>query len=135
MTISQQLGQLGGRLTAGPPKSQAGQRVIALDRTTVAALRAHRLRQQAERAAAGTQWRDTGYVFTSRYGAPVAPDRLTRIFRRLVADGGLPPVTLHGLRHGAATLALAAGTDLKIVQDQLGRSTITLTADTVKRPA
>jgi hypothetical protein len=40
------------------------------------------------------------------------------------------PVTLHGLRHGAATLALAAGTDLKIVQDQLGHSTITLTADT-----
>jgi integrase len=39
-------------------------------------------------------------------------------------------VTLHGLRHGAATLALAAGTDLKVVQDQLGHSTIALTADT-----
>jgi hypothetical protein len=38
--------------------------------------------------------------------------------------------TLHGLRHGAATLAPAAGADLKIVQDQLGHSTITLTADT-----
>jgi hypothetical protein len=36
----------------------------------------------------------------------------------------------HGLRHGAATLALAAGADLKVVQDQLGHSTITLTADT-----
>jgi Phage integrase family len=55
---------------------------------------------------------------------------VTRLFRRLVAASGLPPVTLHGLRHGAATLALAAGTDLKIVQDQLGHSTITLTADT-----
>jgi hypothetical protein len=33
------------------------------------------------------------------------------------------------LRHGAATLALAAGTDLKVVQDQLGHSTIVLTAD------
>jgi len=39
-------------------------------------------------------------------------------------------VALHGLRHGAATLALAAGTDLKVVQDQLGHSTITLAADT-----
>jgi integrase len=38
-------------------------------------------------------------------GKPVAPDRLTRLFRRLVAESGLPPVTLHGLRHGAATLA------------------------------
>ncbi len=62
--------------------------------------------------------------------APVAPDRLTRIFRRLVTASGLPPVTLHGLRHGAATLALAPGADLKVVQDQLGHSTITLAADT-----
>jgi hypothetical protein len=55
---------------------------------------------------------------------------MTRLFRRLITDSGLPPVTLHG-RHGAATLAqMAAGTDLKIVQDQLGHSTISLTADT-----
>jgi Phage integrase family len=39
-------------------------------------------------------------------------------------------VTLHGLRHGAATLALAARVDLKVVQDQLGHSTVVLTADT-----
>jgi integrase len=130
LTVSGQLQQLGGRLVAGPPKSEAGWRVVALDRTTIAALRAHYARQQAERAAAGAGWAETGYVFTTRAGKPVGPDRLTRLFRRLVAESGLPPVTLHGLRHGAATLALAAGTDLKIVQDQLGHSTISLTADT-----
>jgi site-specific recombinase XerC len=48
---------------------------------------------------------------------------------KLVAASELPPVTLHGLRHGAATLAQAAGTDLKVVRDQLGHSTIVLTAD------
>ena len=130
LTVTGQLQQLGGRLVAGPPKSDAGRRVIALDKTTIAALREHRLRQQAERAAARTWWAETGYVFTTRAGKPVGPDRMTRLFRKLVADAGLPPVTLHGLRHGAATLALAAGTDLKVVQDQLGHSTITLTADT-----
>jgi len=130
LTVTGQLQQLGGRLMAGPPKSDAGRRVIALDKTTIGALRGHRARQQAERAAAGSRWADTGYVFTTATGKPVGPDRLTRLFRRLVAESGLPPVTLHGLRHGAATLALAAGTDLKIVQDQLGHSTIILTADT-----
>jgi len=104
--------------------------VVALDATTVAALREHRGRQAAERQAAGARWTETGYVFTSLTGKPVGPDRLTRMFRQLVAESGLPPVTLHGLRHGAATLALAAGADLKVVQDQLGHSTITLTADT-----
>jgi integrase len=103
--------------------------VIALDRSTIAALREHRVRQRAERAAAGSRWRETGYVFTTGAGKPVGPDRMTRLFRRLVTESGVPPVTLHGLRHGAATLALAVGTDLKIVADQLGRSTIALTAD------
>jgi integrase len=104
--------------------------VIALDATTITALREHRFQQEAERAAAGTRWAGTGYVFTTGTGKPVAPDRMTRLFAKLVAASGLPPVTLHGLRHGAATLALAAGADLKVVQDQLGHSTIVLTADT-----
>jgi integrase len=130
LTVTGQLQQLGGRLVAGAPKSEAGRRVVALDRTTIAALRAHQARQQSERAASGTRWTETGYVFTTRTGSPVGPDRLTRLFRRMVAESGLPPVRLHGLRHGAATLALAAGTDLKIVQDQLGHASIALTADT-----
>jgi len=130
LTVAGQLQQLGGRLIAGPPKSDAGRRVIALDKTTITALREHRTRQQAERAAAGTRWAETGYAFTTVTGTPFRPDRMTRQFAKLVAASGLPPVTLHGLRHGAATLALAAGADLKIVQDQLGHSTITLTADT-----
>jgi integrase len=104
--------------------------VIALDSTTIAALREHRSRQRAERAAAGLRWAGTGYVFTTGTGRPFGPDRMTRVFRALAAGSGLPPVTLHGLRHGAATLALAAGADLKVVQDQLGHSTIALTADT-----
>jgi integrase len=94
------------------PESDAGRRVIALDSTPIAALREHRLRQQAEqaeRADAGAGWTHTGYVFTSAAGKPVAPDRMTRLFAKLVAASGLPPVTLHGLRHGAATLAQRRG--------------------------
>jgi integrase len=130
LTVAGQLQQVGGRMMVAPPKSDAGRRVIALDRTTIAALREHKARQEAERDAAAGKWAETGYVFTTLAGGPVGPDRLTRLFRKLVTASGLPPVTLHGLRHGAATLALAAGTDLKVVQDQLGHSTIVLTADT-----
>jgi Phage integrase family len=42
----------------------------------------------------------------------------------------MPPIRLHDLRHGAATLALAAGVDLRVVQDMLGHCSIVLTADT-----
>jgi hypothetical protein len=97
--------------------------------TTAAALRAHRAVQLAERAAAGSRYRDTGYVITRPNGDPIAPDWLTRYFRSLCDGAGLPPIRLHDLRHGAASLA-AAGAGLKVVQDMLGHSSIVLTADT-----
>ena len=42
-------------------------------------------------------------------GTPLSAATLTRTFRTLAEQAGLPPVRLHDLRHGAATLALAAG--------------------------
>jgi integrase len=69
-------------------------------------------------------------VFTALDGGPLSPDYLTATFTHLVRASGLPPVRLHDLRHGAASLALAAGVDLKVVADQLGHCSIVLTADT-----
>src|SRR5262249_14615979 len=129
-SIHQQVQRYEGVLVACPPKTAQSMRTIALDATTVAVLRRHRARQDAERVAAGEWWHYTGYVFTRRGGDPVSPETLTRTFRDLVAGCGLPPVRLHDLRHGAASLALAAGADLKVVQDTLGHASIVLTADT-----
>nr|WP_245661164.1 tyrosine-type recombinase/integrase [Streptomyces varsoviensis] len=42
---------------------------------------------------------------------------------------GLPPIRLHDLRHGAATLMLAADIDIKIVSDTLGHSDTRITRD------
>jgi len=106
--ISQQLQQYDGRLAVCPPKTPHSVRVIALDRTTVAALAEHRDRQRAEAAAYGPGYRDSGYVFTCLNGDPMAPDRLTRTFKKLTALAGLPPIRLHDLRHGAASLASPA---------------------------
>jgi integrase len=39
-------------------------------------------------------------------------------------------VRLHDLRHGAATLLLLAGNELKTIADQLGHSSVVLTAET-----
>ncbi|MEU3625808.1 tyrosine-type recombinase/integrase [Amycolatopsis coloradensis] len=55
---------------------------------------------------------------------------MSHTFTWLVAEAGLPPVRLHDLRHGAASLSLAAGNDLKVVQAMFGHSSIVLTADT-----
>jgi hypothetical protein len=68
-------------------------------------------------------------VFTDTDGSPLHPAVITTRFQALVTEAGLPPIRLHDLRHGAATLTLATGADLKVVQDLLGHSSITITAD------
>jgi len=88
------------------------------------------VRRWRGRRAAGERWQETGYVFTTPDGQPLHPDFLTRRFVRLVNDSGLPPVRLHDLRHGAASLAHCAGADLKTVQEQLGHTSIVLPVDT-----
>jgi len=130
MVIGQQRIAYGHTVAVGPPKTASSRRVIALDKVTARLLRTHLRRQRAERQAAGGTWQDSGYVFTTPDGAPLHPDWLTRRFHRLVELSGLPPVRLHDLRHGAATLAHAAGADLKTVQELLGHASIVLTADT-----
>ncbi|WP_433433060.1 tyrosine-type recombinase/integrase [Nonomuraea sp. CA-141351] len=130
LTVTQQRVHADGQVVAGPPKSSASCRVVALDEETVRVLIRHRERQEELSATAGARWWNSGYVFTTAEGAPLRPDYLTGRFRRLVAASGQPPIRLHDLRHGAATLALAAHTDLKVVQAMLGHASIVLTADT-----
>jgi integrase len=69
-------------------------------------------------------------LFTYADGRPIKPDYLTHRFRQIVEQLDLPPIRLHDLRHGAATLALAAHIDLKVIQQMLGHTSIITTADT-----
>ncbi|WP_223256412.1 site-specific integrase [Micromonospora endophytica] len=125
----------------GPPKSAASRRQVALDKHTVQVLRQQRERQQQRRArrlGAGMVCHDSGYVFTSPDGLPLHPGYLTQRLRLLVDRAGLPPIRLHDLRHGAASLAHSANADIKTIQHQLGHANIRVTADiytTVLPPA
>jgi integrase len=129
-SICWQITQLGWGTEEGAPKSEAGERQVALDKQTVAVLRAHRRRQDAERDQAGDGWTESGFEFTSPDGTPLHPASVTDIFELIAYGCGLPPIRLHDLRHFAATLALAAGVDIKVVQEQLGHSSRAITSDT-----
>jgi integrase len=122
----------GYQVVEGEPKTAAGVRPIALDRHTVKVLREHRRRQaeqRAQRLAAGKIWRESGYVFVRKDGSPLHPGYASCRFRLLVRQTAVPPIRLHDLRHGAASLAHQAGADLKTLQDLLGHSSIVITAD------
>ncbi len=117
------------------PKTKRGH-VIRLDTGTVAMLRAHRKAQNEERLLVGPGFVDQGLVFCRPDGSPYHPDRFSLEFKRNQAyfnrdhaDDPLPELTLHGLRHTWATLALRAGIDIKIVSERLNHSSTHVTRE------
>lgn len=114
----------------GPPKTASGDaRTVDLDSGTTGVLLGHRLSQDTERLTWGEAYRDHGLVFAREDGSPLALDAVTKRFVELAREAGLRPVRLHDLRHGAASLRLAAGVPLAVVSKSLGHSSSSFTAD------
>lgn len=111
-------------------KSEGSKDTIPIDAATTQVLRTWRAQQREEQMAWGRDaWVQSGKVFTRENGEPLHPDHVSAEFQAIAFEAGLPPIRLHDLRHGTATLMLAAGADMKLVQAQLRHSSITLTAD------
>jgi Phage integrase family len=131
IVVRQQLTSVNGRVAFAPPKTASGEgRLVELESGTLGTLLALRLAQDAERAALGEAYQDGGLVFAREDGRPYDPDHVTKTFRRLAVAAGLRPVRLHDLRHGAASLRLAAGVPIELVSKVLGHSSIAITANT-----
>ncbi len=111
------------------PKTDRSRRTVPLPRSAIEALRARRARQlEGQHGAAGV-WQDHGLVVTTELGTPLEPRNVLRRFELLAERAGLRGVTLHTLRHSAASFLLAAGTHTKVVQEHLGHSSYAITAD------
>jgi len=54
---------------------------------------------------------------------------MTKLFRQMAEQAGLPQIRLHDLRHTHATLMLQAGVHPKVVSERLGHATVSITLD------
>ncbi|MEJ7761642.1 MAG: site-specific integrase, partial [Thermomicrobiales bacterium] len=111
------------------PKSAKSRRTVTLPPFLVADLRAHRVRQLEERMVAGPRWKEAGFVFTSKVGTPLDARNVSRSWHRILAAHGQPRRKFHVTRHTAASLMLAEGVPMKVVQEVLGHSLLSTTAD------
>ena len=121
--------QVGGKLVWGKPKSRAGERVVGLDKDSVAEGKAHRTAAPRERLAAGEAWQDSGGCSPTSSARRCTPSGSRAGSRPLAKEAGLPVIKFHAARHTAATLALEAGIDIKVVTEPLGHSTTRITQD------
>jgi integrase len=104
-----------GNHLVGPPKSDAGRRVLTIPAALVGDLRDH--------LGAFAQPGDDGYVFTGQKGGPLAPHVWQDAWEKARTEVGIPEIHLHDLRHLAGTLAASTGASTKEVMYRLGHAT------------
>ncbi len=112
------------------PKTQKSRRTLALPTVAAAALKKHRAAQASERLVLGEAWAEPELVFTTKIGTPLGKsDFIRRSFKTILRRAELPDIRFHDLRHTAATLLLAAGENMRTIQEMLGHSRFGTTAD------
>ncbi len=109
------------------PKTDAGSRWVPLVDASVSALLAHRAQQEWERQLWDDAYSDHGLVFCQEDGTPLRPDAVSKAFDARAEASGLARIRLHDMRHGAASLLLAAGVPVEVVAMILGHASPAVT--------
>jgi integrase len=130
LTIRRTLQRLKGEgLQVMPTKTRSSDRRIPISDPCIEALRIHRRNQDAQRERTGQFWHETGYIFTTTIGTPIDPQKTTMGIKALCDQAGIRRIRFHDLRHTCATLLIETGVPLVTVQQLLGHSNITITAN------
>lgn len=105
-------------------------RTIKPPAVTFEYLKAERVRQKERQLQAGSAWNhEWNLVFTDATGKHYAIHSFYKEFKKVVEQIGRPDARPHDLRHTCATAAIAAGADIKSVQDLMGHTTAAFTLD------
>jgi integrase len=127
LRVVQTVLSINGKISVSEPKTARGRRPVSLDPSTVAALREHRRLMLEERMVVAADHADEGLVFHRPDGSALRPETVSTTFLRRQRTLDVPRLTLKGLRHTWATLALEQGINPKVVQERLGHSTVNIT--------
>ena len=128
LTVRHAMQEVGGSKQLKAPKTDAGRRVIPLTSGATDALK----RRLAEAVEEGLAPGECDLVFPDTTGGFQGQSNFDkRVWRPIRDRAGLPAgFRFHDLRHGFASLSLAAGIDLKVLQQLMGHESYTLTAGT-----
>ncbi|MGA2513933.1 MAG: tyrosine-type recombinase/integrase [Candidatus Limnocylindrales bacterium] len=129
LTVRHTLQRLDRKAELMEPKTPKSRRTLSMPAPVLTALRDHRRRQLEERLAMGEDWQDLDFVFASGIGTPLDASAVTHRYQRTLLAAGLPRQRFHDTRHACASFLLAQGVPLRVVQEILGHSRISTTAD------
>jgi len=104
-----------GSLVTGPPKSEAGRRIVTLPVFVLPEITAHLDQFTGSDA--------DSLVFVGPKNAPLRRSNFTRIWQRATESAGLPGFHIHDLRHTGNHIAAATGASLRELMGRMGHST------------
>ncbi|MFB0632826.1 tyrosine-type recombinase/integrase [Streptomyces sp. AB3(2024)] len=115
------------RLVLTSPKTRSSRGWVAISPRVATALQ-HRSRARTfSRGDQGDPF--AGLVFCRPDGRPLRPQGVLDRLRKLSDEAGVPRITVHDLRHLAATITITAGVPLTVVSKTLRHSTLSTTAN------
>ena len=118
-----------GEYFYGPVKTGYSRRTVSCPESLGRLLRLYKEAAEKRLGDEALVWGDQ--VCALRDGRVLKPTVVSTMFRKLARRAGLTgQATFHRLRHTHASLLIAAGVHLKVIQERLGHSSIQMTADT-----
>jgi hypothetical protein len=116
----------------GDTKTPQSRRTLRLPRRAVSALKAHRVRQAAERLAAGELWQDSNLVFCQEDGSQYDRNALNWRFSKITRRAGIGHWHAHEARHTAVSIMSKNGVPIQDISDTVGHKSTHVT-ETVYR--
>lgn len=127
--IVEQLQRVSGRLVRSRTKTEASDSPLPLPAICAAALKLRKAQQDRDRERNAKRWKDTGLVFTTRYGTPIEPRNFNRSFDHRIEQAGVRRITVHGTRKTCGTLLAALDVHPRVAMQILRHSRIAVTME------
>lgn len=116
-------------LVVTSPKSAKSRRIVPLIDKAYDLLLMHRRLQQQYTSMVGELYDDNNIIFSSALGSYIDPTNVNRKLTQVTSALGIKNFGPHTLRHVFATRGLEANIPLKVMQEILGHSSVTVTGD------
>ena len=112
------------------PKTENSERYIVIPASLLDLLKQQKEFQEQRKAAARESWENSDMVFTTAFGGFYGEQYLNAKFKKFAKKIGLPEsIHIHSLRHTTASLLINSDVSPKLIAEQLGHSSPSITLD------
>ena len=118
-----------GKWFISSTKTKSGTRTIKMSQYIMDLLKVHKQHQDEAKKIVGRAWAQPRVVFTSPIGNFYDRTYVNKYLKSVCVANGLPPISVHKLRHSNVSLLINSGYSLKAVSERAGHKTTGITAD------